>query len=492
MSFKKGTEKGGGVSFSFKQLEEDEDEHEDDLKVTGKYDKVSQKPRPLQERSTSNSSITSINSIPGDLKVSEQSDASSTESIVKALLKAHAASPSEVSHSSPIRERAKAKLETSKELWSGFKGRITDKISKKIEEFSGDSSSTTPSPEKEKKLELPVDQSIKETDNLNKVENTTKCKPMDIGVNTVVVLEDAINSVDHRSEFLQTEKKCDDVMPDQIKTENMTTEDSEGMMLNEEHYEREPFEDFSGYPGFSTTTHPKPRSKFKQLITKKREQNTSAVAHMSGLHTTPDEELASSFTEYIENYPPLPLDDLPIPEPLHGESMLTTIGGKLSTSKSTDEASSNSKAKNNFDKVPFESIEFAMSQLNFVDNRPPPWLTLTFVALLLFAYMILPLPSYFSGFVMGSFLATSIMWICSWVLQPPPQQEPFILPPLKNLPPPPVPEMKVGKSDKEHHYKVSLFQINFLKNIKDFCFILILDSSFSLGLLEFVRMLFLG
>lgn len=88
----------------------------------------------------------------------------------------------------------------------------------------------------------------------------------------------------------------------------------------------------------------------------------------------------------------------------------------------------------------------------------------------LFLYMILPLPSYFSGMLIGMVLSSAGWMLYLWINQPAKSREPIPEdPPLDQLPPLPIPEMKEPKGEdccykgwmnEMFDYKVETYSIN--------------------------------
>ncbi|XP_013384366.1 testis-expressed protein 2 [Lingula anatina] len=66
---------------------------------------------------------------------------------------------------------------------------------------------------------------------------------------------------------------------------------------------------------------------------------------------------------------------------------------------------------------------------------------------IVFLYFILPLPSYISGMVIGAAIMYALMRFYKWWMEPRQPMEPCVIPPLSELPPLLVPEMKEGKND---------------------------------------------
>ena len=87
--------------------------------------------------------------------------------------------------------------------------------------------------------------------------------------------------------------------------------------------------------------------------------------------------------------------------------------------------------------------------------KPPPWHKIGAVVIALFAYMIVPLPSYLSGMCVGAALATLVFMVYNWLNIPPIPKPEFILPDISKLPPLQVPEMKDTRVD-DGKFKVSL------------------------------------
>ena len=73
----------------------------------------------------------------------------------------------------------------------------------------------------------------------------------------------------------------------------------------------------------------------------------------------------------------------------------------------------------------------------------------------IFAYLIIPLPSYVSGMVAGAIMAGGGLLFYQWWTAPPKPREPFVLPELDTLPPLKVPEMKESKNE-DGNFKVKI------------------------------------
>ncbi|CAL1530821.1 unnamed protein product [Lymnaea stagnalis] len=457
--------------FSFKQLE---DQDEEDLTAfTGKYEKIieeSQKVgKKVQERTPSTSSISSTSSVPGESKFPEKC---SSEPIVDSQKSTLKSLPLE-STNSPLRNAARAKLESSKELFSGLKGKITDKISRTIEEFSGDSSNS-PSPDKERPKSFPLPRSNSfgpvEKENINLLHSAPPEKELpspgqekDMAIANEIIVsslplnslspkemlvssseagglfpEESISIVDHPLAHTDGDDGFEDVIEPHVvdPKKNKLSLNEDGCEFHDAHLEEvkdihskievleeyftsEPSEDFTGFPGFSTSTQLKPRSKLHRLI-KKKEPKTSAVATMSGLHYTPDEEIADPFEARLSNEIKEQHQDLPQEEKKSSSNLIESKSSKL------------------------------LRHLS-LDSLPVlPYQKLATVIIVIFAYLIVPLPTYVSGFLMGALLTSSGWGIYLWLMQPPSPQEPYVPQPVTEAP---FPEMKVTNEADEGIYK---------------------------------------
>ena len=483
--------KGSGVSlsgFSFKQLEEDED-GEDLTSYTGKYEKIveqSQRTNKKDERSMSTSSVSSTSSGHEDLKPERNNSASQSEKDPKFQSKV---TPPDLT-GSPLRVAARQRIETSKELFSGLKGKIADKISKTIDEFSGDQSpraspeneiakavqgignvgdtpdlvvkETVPilrgAPPEQNQLRKDTDidtiendpeQSKKETEKVNvtkeklplsakssvseeEVADTASGPSADsssLNLNSVCVEDHPLAVADGEDEFEEI-GEYKEILSGLENSEyhNPQNTSPADILMFVEHFDN--VEDSSHATGFSTSTKVKSRSVIKRLG--KKERKTSAVATMSALHDTPDEEIVAPDT-----------------------SAKSPVGDSVSSEKISEEKkralSLNIPQSKSLSAKPSLPVGHGVLSL---DPWSLPYQKLIAVAVILFAYMIVPLPSYMSGFIMGVLLASAGWALYAWLTEPPKPPEPFILPPLEEAPP--VPEMKITTESEEFTYKVSL------------------------------------
>ena len=86
--------------------------------------------------------------------------------------------------------------------------------------------------------------------------------------------------------------------------------------------------------------------------------------------------------------------------------------------------------------------------------KPVPWQRIVVLTLCVFIYLILPLPAYLDGLIMGCLIASGGCYFYLWLLAPPRPKEPFVLPDLDSLPPLAVPEMRESKHE-DGKFKVS-------------------------------------
>ncbi|RUS89809.1 hypothetical protein EGW08_002421 [Elysia chlorotica] len=472
--------KGTGVSlsgFSFKQLEEDED-GEDLTSYTGKYEKIveqSQRTQKRDERSMSTSSVSSNSSGHEDLKPEKNNSASHYDVNPKFQTKNV---PSE-STGSPLRAAARQRIETSKELFSGLKGRIADKISKTIDEFSGDQSpkgspenelakavhdidsigdtqdlvvkETVPilrgGPPDKKLLNKDTDSRLLDKDNSEQSIVTKEKLPL--SAKSSVSEEEGIDTADGQSagpSSLNLDSVCVEDHPLAVAEEEDEFEDIEeykesssvlenssyhdpqsnspaDILMFDEHFDK--VEDSNHATGFSTSTKVKSRSVIKRLG--KKESKTSAVATMSALHDTPDEELVFSD---------------------HGSETPSSNGAEKKSEEKKRALSLNIPDSKS---LSAQSTSPAGHGVLSLDPWSLPYQKLVALAVILFSYMMVPLPSYMAGFIMGVVMATAGWALYTWLTEPPRPQEPFILPPLEKAPP--VPEMKITAETEEFTYK---------------------------------------
>ena len=297
-------------------------------------------------------------------------------------------------------------------ILSGLKGRIQEKItkSKTIEDMSGESSASA-SPDKEHPLSLAVDDRngppTTHTDSCEESSTKATTARMSSFTHEPAVRPTSVtdpvrrNSEERLSPTPLTSEKS--FAPQPVQLSALMSDDKDGeesIMVFEEHFKEEPVEDFTG--GLTTSTMVRSRSKLKTLA-KKKAAKTVATVSMSGLMKAPE----------VEN-----------------------VSQKLSSDKKEGENS----GKKLDDSTPDKSATFM--RLVSQEGQVLPWPKFLALIICLFAYFILPLPSYVSGLITGC-LFTTILWsVYLWLTQPAVVKEPPKLIPIEDLPPMEIPEMK--------------------------------------------------
>ncbi|KAH9504015.1 Tabersonine 6,7-epoxidase isoform 2 [Bulinus truncatus] len=450
----------GGINlsgFSFKQLEED-DNGEDLTAFTGKYQKPMEETQKIKKSNEKSLSTTSLED--ASQKIEKKSNELDSTKHAQKVFSSEASS-------SPLRSAARAKFDSSKELFSGLKGKITDKISRTIEEFSGESSNS-PSPDKERFKTFPMPRSnsfgVIEKEDVPVLHSTLPLKkPLPEGLTKKVALDSSQN---HQSTFSLDDgdgdvdvKKRPDLPPETFSSKEVriaedhplaqtelddtfedvievpgnvpymqskpnacdefkdVQSDDSNIEVYEEHFTNEPAEDFTTFPGIQTSTKPKSRSKISRLI-KKKEQKTSAIAAMSSLHSMLDEEIVS---------------------PSANKSIKQNETDLLSTEKSAKDLPKGQESTPN---MIFRQIS--------LDIAGVPYQRLASFMVVMFAYFIIPLPPYISGLLLGIFLSSLGWALYMWLIQPPAPNEPYVPPPVVDLP---LPEMKLKSDIEEYSYK---------------------------------------
>ncbi|XP_041363565.1 testis-expressed protein 2-like [Gigantopelta aegis] len=378
----------GGLGISFKSLEE---EDEDDLTIfTGKFDRVVEenKIQKACERGT-----VRVTTKPGP---AEQPTLSKHHSSAPALDELDKSSPTKKNKSSVFEYRDI--LSGIKDKITDTKEKITDTIQKKLE-ISSDSSSNT-SPEKETVEVVKEDKSPNEY---------VKVEPVDPFAKEEIIEE--------RTSLFRGEIGVKrEIMPENDPLLNPPTDDGafddemdglrddlmDDIEVIDEYYSNEPMEDFTGSPNISMSV--KQRSKLKRLGKKKLQ--TSATVSMSKLvdSSRVDEENCTPSNAPYSTDSPRVAPSCPVIQ--------------------QDSANTQSKTA-----------------------RHIPVQEMTAIAMCVFAYYIIPLPDYLSGFVMGCLFVSIGILLHAWLYQPPKPREPFKLPLLEELPPMELPVMKEPVSE---------------------------------------------
>ncbi|KAK7507902.1 hypothetical protein BaRGS_00000867 [Batillaria attramentaria] len=428
MSFKRGPKPArppppkGGLALggmSFKKLEQEEDG--EDLTISDKYASVVQQARSQNAASS---------------HAAAKMEASAPDSDTNAA---------DEDRSSPLR---KSVFEY-KELLSGLKDRIHGKITKTIEDISGESSASA-SPDKEHPLAGPLSKSADKlleklaqdelasksstltrnasteptslvsavmSDSPSELPRSSLVKSLDVPSRPPSVRpgtsSDSVSSTkptDSAGQTKTVEEKgsgsADKSVSVQLSSLS-TGENGENILVVEEHF-KEPLEDFTGNPpptGLTTSTSARPRSKLQSL--KKKAPKTSATVSMSGLMRTPEEEVN--------------LD-------IQNKSGSAKGTGSSGTHEGTDIKPSHSSGM--------------IQRLTSHEGSLIPWQRLMAIVAAVFAYFIVPLPPFLSGLISGSLLTAFVLTVYKWLVQPPKPKEPMVLTPIEDLPPMQVPEMK--------------------------------------------------
>lgn len=385
----------GGISF--KKLEQEEEEEEEDLTISDKY--ISVLPQARTNSTLSNPSSSGKSGTPTAL--SSSLTAAKTEPLT--------AEAEEGDKVSPQKWSSKSVFEY-KEILSGLKGKIQEKITKTIEDFSGDSSASA-SPDKEHPLSGPLSEGFENpaatTQNGEEVITKTaavkvRASSPEVPARPASVPQLVRASSEERRASQGSLEKSSTSQPVQLST--LVADNGKGeenILVFEEHFKEEPHEDFTGGLTLTTSTTVRSRSKLKPLT--KKPLKTVATVSMSGLMRTPDTEGNT-----------------------HGKE---SEGNKSEISKTGSSTSARLRSA---------SIMRLVSQ----DGHTIQWPKIVALSSCLFAYFILPLPSYLSGLIAGCVL-TSLAWsVYIWLMQPPRVKELPVLTPITDLPPMEIPEMK--------------------------------------------------
>lgn len=325
--------------------------------------------------------------------------------------------------------------EEKRTLFAGIKGKLSDKfpaISKKWEELSGDSSSPSPENEgmhvetlnnstpgevthiKQERSTLPSSFS---SPNIRQLpQSNVKVK----GVDTIIVKEDAMNGA--------TSSPARGRVPSIAEEDKESVQDA--IEIVDDFYGQEAFEDFNG-----SVNMPTPESSLRQRSSKQRliknkssSESPSTPMSMSSLLKKNVSEESPESVEYDGNVFFDPNDD----------SSKSKSSVQDSSEPSTD---SNASSATTSEEIPTDP------------GSGVPIQRLGMYTLALFVYLILPLPSFVSGLMVGIALSCIGWTIYVWITKPPQPREPIKIEPLEDLPPMMVPEMKDLRPD-DGKYKV--------------------------------------
>ncbi|KAL8565093.1 hypothetical protein ACOMHN_005296 [Nucella lapillus] len=396
----------GGLAFggmSFKKLEDEEEE--EDLTISDKYTSLLQ-----QNRSTS------LSSAPPSFPLPAKSGSFSTSAsgLTEAKTDPLSSDAEDVEKSSPLKKGNKAVFEY-KEILTGLKGKIQEKITKAIDDISGDSSASV-SPDKEHPLSGPLSD-VPEVPPADQTRNLEEpwVKASAVRLHSASPGPPVRPSSMPRPQLVRSgsEERPSSLVPEDRKPAVCSApviadkgQEEENILVFEEHFKEEPFEDFTG--GLTTSTAVRSRAKLKTL-TKKKPPKTVATVSMSGLMKTPDPAEKQQKEEPLSKKP----------EERSGKDCSSVDAAPPSSHRST-----------------------SFMRLVHPEGQAVPWPKLVILTSCLFAYLIVPLPSFLSGLLAGCVLASLAWRAYSWIMQPPPVREPPKLTPVEDLPPMEIPEMK--------------------------------------------------
>ncbi|CAG5129894.1 unnamed protein product [Candidula unifasciata] len=463
--------------FSFKQLEENNDDDDNLFRNKDKQETII-----VKTNSGHNSSASSMSAVSGAQEDRSSLKTTTGKVVENSKLSKKPDSLSNETSSLAIITATIAKLETSKDLFSSFKGRITDRISRKIEEFSGDSSSNS-SQEKEKAKLF----TLHKTSSQKSVEKESASVPYTELVSSTpekeisafcdlkdkspqqsepLMKEISPSSVKEVPSFLFSKRRnlsspqkdtfSNPVTCDLVSTQPLTTSNTEDNFENviepheaelqlkrkqganqdvceldssridepdaethvpAKHFSIEPTEDFSSFSVLCTSEQTKASPKIK--------------------HLNKSETRAHSFTSFSDKTDPA---DKQFVFPLGQDSSKTLPEG---------ENEKQIKEPKFIDKIADE--DKAVPVIKSATNTSSTISEVFTVAVVLFAYVIVPLPSYISGFIMGTLLASFCWRLYMWLTEKPQMPKPVLLPHVDE--PPPVPEMKINSEGEEFLYK---------------------------------------
>lgn len=333
---------GGGLSFSFKALEEEEDEEL--TSVTGKFDKQvhDEKERYSRERSLSKSP---------DSRQSIEQNMENSPSI-----------------------KSQNSFETLKDL----KDKIRSEIQKKKEDFFTDSSPSIP----------------KEKDNEIVIEKETNAALRSAQTNLTHETLENSGEIEKSNNELEIETDYFDSKSDGTIVDNSQVNEKDQLEITDEYF-NPTGEDFADLPGV-----------VPMVRQRKRFQNIRKIKPI---------------------VPPAPMSKLS--QNLYDEIDVTEES-KLGPDQNEKKDVNNSK-----------TLTEAVATL-----VPIKKFGIGVVFLLL--YLIIPLPSYINGMIIGAVLSSGGWMLYIWIKEPTKPREPLPEdPPLDKLPPLPVPEMREPKLD---------------------------------------------
>lgn len=343
-----------GMSFSFKALEEGDDEDEELTILGGKFDKQVSQEREKQAR---------------------QSDKE----------RSYSKSPVEKIQTFG-EEKPLTRSQNSLEKIKDFTGKIQDTISRKIDEFSDSPTKSEPINIKEQTKQFTGDFES----SLEKSEAKDD-----------VFTADEINgfsSVNNETQYF-------DMSGESEKSEGLKPDSTDDLNMVDEYYNPERAEDFSDLPGVV----PMVRQRKKFHFIKSKPAVPPAPISMSKI----SKDLKEDLTETVK------------PEP------------EMDKNINNDNLASN---------IAILAKDKVNTVVNFAGKNVPVCKIIGGV-IVMFLYMILPLPSYINGLIAGLILSSAGWSLYLWIMQPRKPREVIPDLPMDQLPPMPVPEMKEPKGE---------------------------------------------
>lgn len=363
--------KVGGMSFSFKALEEENDEDEELTVFTGKFDKQVTEEKEKQSRSQQQREKPASDSRSPGIQIPTPGSGSATP-------------------------RPAVKTQNSLDKLLDIKEKIQDTIAKKKEEFLSESFGSS-----------------KERDTDSVVTDDSQS----IGGDSELMLSLEEPGNEHfemaRDNDIMSERSQDitEAKSDMIDEPLADMDDDEQLEISEEYFSPNS-EDFSELPGVQPILR---QRKHLQKFRKIKPIVPPAPVSMSKLNQNVPEKL-----DIKEN---------------NSDHLLDQENAKEPEKQTT----------------PDHAVQTMATKI--------PLKKLTGGIVFLFLYMIIPLPSYISGLTAGVLLTSGCWMLYLWIMEEPKQRKPIPDdPPLDELPPLPVPEMKDPKGE-DGCYKVIIIII---------------------------------
>ena len=419
------------VGMSFKKLEQGHEEEDEDVTISDKYASIVQ-----HARSASAASVASRSS------VAESNGAHSASTLVSATSKTDSGT-TVAEEEAASSQRKGGKYVEYKEMLYGLKGRIQEKITKTIEDISGESSTTSRIQERLGKPSEDVSSNSTSNCKVKEISKTAEDAPGDTSSRVSLDSEQEVpmasdqqsdattaseenpretilkaTSVKVQAAITETDAKPTSVSrparqdseekqgagetsfkAEALQSTCSAASDDKGndcTVLHEDHLSQEPFEDFAGNNDTNTTL----RFRSKMKLQTETSVPVEPAAGPSTVKTTVT--VAEGDNHQSTNRMPAGSDNNSKPEP--------------------------AKSK------PFK-------HLISLDLLGSHWQKGVALILFFFVFFILYMPPYICGLIMGCVLTSSCLAMYTWIMQPPPVKEAPTLTPLEDMPPMEIPEM---------------------------------------------------